>query len=332
MARKPKGLNSKWTLYTLFVTTGMIDTIHITYFFTSLQEAESTAVWMRDLLEKYKVSEDKSGNLSFSGSLRNLRVYGNTRMLSIQGSIPRFINGQNYDLLAVSQIKEFFMLLENIMSIPIEQARIYRLDMAYNLFLRYPPDPYYKFLGAAPRLFRLTQPRSLLYKNGRRQLAFYNKMAAPNPGPKPIPAHYLGKNVMRMEHRLVSKISEQLKIKGFKVGNLMDETIYPLFHSKTLTQYRNIRKLNEGSVNLSGIGKPKDFIGMLAVIGMEKIGGENAVLELVDELKGRGSFSNRQNYTRLRKMIKDLGNQSYPGESDLIQELNEKVNALQIIY
>ncbi len=76
----------------------------------------------------------------------------------------------------------------------------------------------------------------------------------------------------------------------------------------------------------------KELVNQLAIIGMQNIGGEKLVFDMIDDAKHRGELDKMQ-YKRLKDKVKELGsNEKYTEFNDAIFELDSKVRQAVSYY
>ena len=79
--------------------------------------------------------------------------------------------------------------------------------------------------------------------------------------------------------------------------------------------------------------KPSDFFNQLLLKSIFDLGGQNEVLELIEETRKRGQFERAEYPSRAKGMVKDLfKNELLMESSELIQELDNKVRQVKLDY
>lgn len=288
---------------------------------------------------KFSIAE-KPGNLSLlqnrtehtnerssynSGYLDNLRVNISDSGTTIKGSLSRYYHGSNCNELTISETNQAILRISEALWLPIEEAKVTRIDFGYNIVLDYPPELYYEYLGQCPYLIRIRQPNSLYYQNGNRQLVFYNKIAEAR---KNIPLEWKGANVMRAELRLLKDPASRLKKSFINGATLSEKGFFKSIQNAFVKTYNGIQKINGINVNYDAMKQPSDVINQLAAIGLSTIGSDGA-LQLLSDLKARKTFARPEYYTRLKKQLNTLNQLRDVSErSPLLEEFNSKVESI----
>jgi hypothetical protein len=101
--------------------------------------------------------------------------------------------------------------------------------------------------------------------------------------------------------------------------------------NKWLAEYEAIEKLNILNVNYEAMKTPKDFKDHLLMMQINELG-QLKTFEMIEQMRQMGVMDRPESYSRLKSDIKQLySNPKHTIESELITELNEKVNAVKQI-
>jgi hypothetical protein len=273
----------------------------------------------------------REAGTSYSGNLENITVYVSDTGVSLRGSLAKFYLGDNIQTLTRGDVKIAIELLSDMLHLPMANAKVNQIDFAQNLIMKYKPGAYYPLLGECRHYNRLEQPESLYYNNTLRNKLFYNKVAEMKKKRITIPAPVAKQNILRYELRYISRLNKQFK-SDVRACHLSDEKFYMNLVNQWVMEYENIHKNNLINLNHKKMNSPKDFWEQGKLHWIKMIGQDHA-LRLVDDLRAMNAFDKPEYYSRLKREIRDRC--SRPGiseTSELIAELNEKINRVKINY
>jgi hypothetical protein len=273
-----------------------------------------------------------SGMPVISGTLGNLKVTSNTRRLKVDGSLCKWFLGDNLQTLGRGDAKRAIEKLSDTLHLPMSQADLTRLDIAQNFIVKYEPNVYYNHLGSLQYYNRFMQTDSLYYQNGKRQLVFYDKNKEQRAKRGNIPEVYTGRQVLRYEMRFKSRLREQFIKPEVKAQMLYDEPFYIDITNRWLNEYKAIQKLNTISLNFEAMKTKRELyiVGLASLV--DKAGGELAFIQQINEAYQTGRLTKKQAFD-MRQAVKDACKADFATiESDVIQELNEKVKQAARFY
>ncbi|WP_317195413.1 phage/plasmid replication domain-containing protein [Rufibacter roseolus] len=306
----------------------MLDTVHLRL---SQEQAGSNLRDCLPYLTELSETCKEDGQVYFTGHLNNCRAYLSESGLFIKGSLPKFYLGDNLHTLNRSDSRRAFEMMEDTLHLPVRKATVTRVDAGLNLMTDYKPELYYPYLGPSSYYQRLTQPKSISYKNGLRLKQFYNKIAESKSKGGPIPAIYQGRNVLRYEVSYMQRLPKQFNQALITPATLTEEGFYMGLIDKVLQEYEVIQKVGLINMDTSKIKSPKDYLKqVLALTIQEK--GLDAFLHHVDLLRELDTFDKPEYYSRLRTEIKRLSKGPAADTPELIQELNKKVARVKQNY
>ena len=128
--------------------------------------------YLEDVTHTYKQNSDRQ---FVSGKLKSLQVYASEYGVSIEGSIPKFIFGNNFQIPGRKTIYQAIEKCNDRLHLNVGKGKLTRLDITYNLHTTHIPKTYFQFFGAARYLKRIEQPESLYYTNQSRLIHIYDK-------------------------------------------------------------------------------------------------------------------------------------------------------------
>jgi len=261
-----------------------------------------------------------------SGSHDNLFIRIRDTGVFICGSLCKYYFGNNQETLTLTTAHQALKKLADTTGLPIFKASVYRIDIAENYIMQQPAWDYVDSLGSTTYYNRLEQDNGVYYRNKRRQLLFYDKVAEQKKEKQPLLDIFEGQNVLRYEIQFKKKIPEQTGVSEVTVSHLVDPFYYKQLLHRYLAEYQSINKVQKVLLELKNIKDGKDFLTQLLRAGAAHYGGEEALLRQIDELRDKPYFDCAVNRSRLKKKIKGTFNRDLSMDfGDPIGELGEKI-------
>lgn len=272
--------------------------------------------------------QKEDGRVYISGGLGNTyKVNISEQGVSLKGSLAKYFLPDNLHTLTRSDSARAIEKMADELCLPIDRAKVTRIDFAQNLLMRYEPEAYYPYLGECPYYKRLTQPKAVYWSNGNRTKLVYNKVAEAKKKGVGLPDVWSGQNVLRYEMRYTSRLSKNLQQPEIIASTLQDEKFYMALVKRWIAEYEAIHKLNEINLNYDSMNSPKDFIKQMALMQIRQIG-QHKAMELVEDMRAKGAFDKPEYYSRLKREIRELcKTPELTTSTDLITELDKKVSA-----
>jgi hypothetical protein len=272
------------------------------------------------------------GQIYASGYLNNYKVNISGQGVSLKGSLAKYFLPDNFNTLTRSDSTRAFEMMADELCLPIQKAKVSRIDFAQNFLMKYEPQAYYNFLGECQYYNRQPQSKSLYYTNGLRQKLFYNKIAEGKAKGLSLPDVWNGQNILRYEMRFTSRLPKQFNQAEITASSLSDEKFYMTVFDKWLAEYEAINKLHSINFNLSDMNSPKDFWKQINLMAVNMIG-QDKIMQEIENLRHQKAFNKPEYYSRLKKEIKELCKTPEMTESsDLVAELDKKIKASQRYY
>lgn len=290
---------------------------------------------LKTVLSDYQEREDtKTHEVWQSGWLKNLRIKGRGKGITIEGSLPAYKWGSNAVSLTRQATEEVIEELSDRLQLPIAQAKVWRFDIANNFIMKKPPVDYLSCLLTAPHLkrFDFADRETINFKNSLRELSFYDKARELESRKKQLPDLFKGKNILRYEARYLSRIAKQFHRQAVFIKDLADE----VFYMKAINGYwkepyfliQKVRK--EMALNMKG---QREYLKSVAFYGLQNIGIDTA-MDLIKGARLRGEIGDKT-AQRLRKLTLEITQaergQVMPPE-DCIDELDTKVRQAAAFY
>ena len=324
-----------------------IDTLHITYNYEELGINKANvidAMYSKEERYAYESGGKEIVNIIWRGTLisqdynQEINVYSDNQNFTISGSIPKFINGNNFQGVSSHQIVKTFDSLSNVIGTDMYQGIITRVDYASNFILEHSPILYLSFFGDSHTFKRIQYGSSLGYKGNRGQSRYKtleDKVAWAKDTRNKIPDGFTDKNVLRYENRLTSsnRISHVLGLNTKKptLKDLLHIDGRIKIHEDWKRQYLKIEKQN----NLIDFTKymqksyysPSEALNCF-ILSLIQIIGEDQFREfkkfIVEEKKLGVGSKGYNNLYKLNKMMKEKS-QWIKNNNSMINELDEAV-------
>ena len=85
------------------------------------------------------------GQIYASGYLKNYKVNLSEQGVSLKGSIAKYFLPDNFHTLTRSDSARAFEMMSDELYLPIQEAKVSRIDFAQNFMMEYDPQAYYSF-------------------------------------------------------------------------------------------------------------------------------------------------------------------------------------------
>lgn len=270
---------------------------------------------------------DYDGRLVLTGNIGRLKVSISSFQLSIKdGSLCKWYLGDNFQTLTRGDTKRAIEKLSDNLHLPMDKATVTRLDVAKNIITRHPTDVYFEHLGLLKGATRLLQPNSVYYDYNGGKLLFYDKVAEAKNHREKIPPLFVGKNVLRYEMRYMSQLPVRFGVNRVTGAMLYDEAFYVGLAAKWHDKYKEIQKINNSTLNFEAMKSKQDLYRM-GVLALAKLsGGQNAMIDRVNEAQKNGTLSRKQAYDIRQAITKACSEKAgLTVANDAIKELDKKI-------
>lgn len=279
---------------------------------------------------EYVISGRLNDSFSITVSERNIKIK--------DASLCKWFLGNNFETLQRKDVQHAIQKLSDTLHLPIDKAKVTRIDVAQNFILKYPVQVYYNHLGEmayckrVPVIDERNKTEGLYYfQNNNRGLSlFYNKVKEQKNKRQPIPELYEHQNVLRYEQRHKNSLSKTFNVEYVTASMLYDESFYKTVINMWGANYKAIKKiLNRNKLNFKDmdITTKKELYDIALLEYIHNSGGELAMIEQINEMQQMGKLTRKQAFD-FRKEIKEackltIGTEI---ENETIYELNKKVN------
>jgi hypothetical protein len=286
------------------------------------------------ILSNVKKTESERG-MSVSGKLGNITVILREEGINVTGSLAKYYLGDNLQTLQRVDIGLGFEMLSDELSLPIREGKLSRIDFAGNMIMKHPPITYFPYLNQSRYFERNgTNSHSLYYKNPNKTMVFYDKVKECKDKKLVLPNHLKDENVMRYEYRLIKRLPKLLNMAEVKAKDLCNEEVYISIIDKYVSEYDSIMKVNPyEEINVDNIEKPSDFMYALQALAVSEIG-ETKLFEMVEMMREKGVFKQKEYYSRLKKDIRKASEKAnkHKSTNEQVAELTTKIHSLREYY
>ena len=289
-----------------------------------------------EILEKVKVESEPITNNPII-KVRVINMYFSFKLLSypslykisFNGSLNKFIKGNNLVRIKRSEVKSAFDEISELFQIPFHNAIITRIDIGGNILLKENVSNYLIQLTSIPRFKKDNYHNETVnFSIGKKKISFYNKIAEMK-AHKELKEDYSylkNKNIIRYELKLTNRLGAQLEMEKVIASDLYQEITFNQLIDEWYKTYLKIekRKLK----NLNAINNTKGLIEYLASEGMDRLGFEK-ISVMVE------SLSKKRNFTPVKKsrMKKDMRsiykNFLMFQDTKEVEELNQKIKMIK---
>lgn len=275
----------------------------------------------------------KTGEVSVYGNVENIKVTQYFGGYSIQGSLPKFLYGNNVCQLTRKEVGLAIEKLSDRLHLPLDDADITKIEVGANICLAKQHTAYTRLLGDMPRMQRVSMADSLYYQGlGKvhpRQYYFYDKVAEVRKSGGTMPQGLEAANMMRYEMRLKGRLPFQLSIPEFKGSTLQDRVVYQELINRWLNGYLSIHKLvNMEDEHLKKGMSVKEAQEVFIAQQIAK-GGSSMIDEFIAKLKQNECFDNRLYYNRVKSNLQKLASKTKLSvDNGDIEELTAKVKQI----
>ncbi len=270
----------------------------------------------------------------YNGSLGNLSVWVTPYWVNIQGSLPKWYLGDNLQTINRQQTKFAIEKLSDYFSLPMDKARLTRIDTAANLTMKYPLDVYFGRFGELIWFKKVPLPNGWSYRQQNRQLEFYDKIAEMKIMKVFIPPIYQDRHILRYEYRYLHKLRRSLNVTDLRGKTLYNDTFYQMLVKRWETGYFAIEKtilnINDTPMDFETPAKMLE-IGFRMLL--QEPGKESAFIQSIQECQKMGKLNKMQAKRlrdQIRKVKEDAGSPADRGDEVLI-EMDESIRAAAML-
>lgn len=305
----------------------MIDTIRISIDSTELPDGYHGFLWNK-VTPEIKKEHGYDPNRSIYGHLKNLSVWMGGYGLIIEGSLTKYVLGDNLGSIGVEQIEEAIRSLSDELGIDLSLGKVNRLDIAGNILTKYPVPEYTDVLFSSRYLKKVHLNRNLYFSNKSRCILIYDKLKEMRAKRQRYSGFFKDKNILRYEYRYLQHkvLASFLKIKKVTVGDVV--RLYPLLIDEWLNVFTNIKKTPEPLMfKKDAWGIKGEIDRQIKILGINAMGGLNGMFRSIDKAKARRYF---KKYPSQPSQLKDkyrgwMESEKMFQTPQIVKELEKKI-------
>lgn len=305
----------------------MIDTLNLCFDYPD----EATEIAAFEEIPKHfdnvpTITSFPDGRQTINGTIGRLKVFLNPYGVQIgKCSFAKWLLGSNLRTLQREDIQMGIEKLSDMFHLPMERARVTRLDFGNNLIMKNPPETYYKYLGALLFHERKEMDTTLYYYGANEKLVFYDKIKEQKNHREQIPGLFQNANVLRYEVKMGANIGTLLKTPKVIAKMLYDESFYINMWLYWRNSYYKIQKIKDlVSEGMGIVTTTRKMLDRLALLKAKEIGA-NALIDYINNLEKSGYVDPRE-ARRMKQAVKDMDKTEATELSDNIKELNDRVD------
>ncbi len=266
----------------------------------------------------------RDNEFKLSVELRNLKIDTYKDRLIIGGSLSKFINGNNYNLITCTDIRKAFAEIETALNLPVCNGQLKRVDVGGCFPVAGNVQEYCGVLDEMPRYRRGIIKNSLYFEQSEKSMVFYDKHKESKAHHTTPPVEWVQvANVMRYELRLLSHLPRYLNRKRVTAQELCDPVVLCGLVDMWKQEYNKIKKLASMEFVPSNIKTPKQWDNVCVLLLVEKFG-LNSVLDKIN-LTGLSKDQKKRLRQRIRAIYRADTN-SLLNATPLAQELDNAIN------
>jgi hypothetical protein len=261
-----------------------------------------------------------------TGYLGTLKVSVSNRAVKVKdSSFCKWLLGDNLQGLYRGDVERGFDKLSDLLSLPMQDANVTRIDLAQNIIVKHDMGVYLNHLGNLQYYNRLTQNNGLYYQNGNGLLLFYGKVHESNIKGVPVPEIYKGRNVLRYERRFKKDLCKQFNMPELTVKSLYLEDFYVGIMDRWYNDYVRIQKLTDIHFDYTMVTGKKEVYQQSVLYYVQQRGGLLNVLNEVKEAQKKKELTPKQALDLRLVYSEACNSELLTSKSELIQELDSKM-------
>ncbi len=275
-------------------------------------------------------SYDKYANLiKVHGMIRNFNVTITQNKIWINGSLCKFLKGNNIETLTPQEIKESLKTLSRLLNIPIFKGCLSRVDFGRNFEMKNNVVDYFKVLKETPHYSRNINVSELKYLRKEYTLSFYDKGKEIADKSKINRRKYTLNNLsklLRYELKLESNVAKRLNYNRASVVLLFSPIFLKILNDNWYQHFNNIvkEKIFSFSQEINGV---KELRLQIELAGIVNFGGEAAIKSYIDNLRKINNWTYKQVHDANKMIDKIVNTPALIDDVDLVLELNTMIES-----
>ena len=296
-----------------------------------LQRTRATPDVSRYLDKTKDQIDHETGEVCTFGSLEGLKVAIYTGGISVIGSLPRYLYGNNIYPLDRHSTAQAVEKLSDGLHLQVADAKVTGLEFGRAFVMGHPIGGYLDRLGDMPKMVRCHLGGDTLYymPRGKQQpkvFTFYDKKADAAAKGMVLPVGLEDVNWLKYEMRLNGRLPQQMGLSEVTASTLSESGFYRLMVKRYQDSYFAISKLKQVKTDvMSEIKTVSDAYDVL-VARLISQSDHTQIAAFLDELKEAKVFKDRKSYTRLKNKIQEVAAKAGVTVSDeLVKELDDEI-------
>jgi hypothetical protein len=262
-----------------------------------------------------------------------LRIGIKGDVISIKGSIAKYFHGNNLKLFRPVDLGPALNMLSHELGFNVGRGRLYRIDIADNLYLSKDPREYLNALLVLPRSISTANPTSKYFKRSNTTCLFYDKRkelkAKDSVTYQRLLKNAPESNILRYELRFECRLASFFKVKIVKVAHLLSSTFRKKLAEAWVNHYDLIIK--ERIEEYPEIKSPDKVKRLIMYKGIAAMGGYKSLAALVDDISQKNDWPSQTKY-RIKSLLKKIANDDFLSiESPLVKELGNAIYNSNIV-
>ena len=264
----------------------------------------------------------------YSFTLKNYQLYLSPKYFSGNGSLSKFYQGNNLINMDYYHNSEALSLLEAEIGISLMEAKIKRLDFAFNIEMDHPVSNYLNIIcpPAGYKDHSVAGETRDFRSRKKKSIVFYDKCNEPSS------KKYLKYNgiapfsCLRIESRLKIKPQELFGLKVLRFKLLFEKETYNTLLQHWYESYRSSPHVTNIAQTPVLYDSKTSFVNSLAMVGLIALGGVERMEQRVTSfpIHRRTKYNIRRYLAGLKLIVRS--------PLDLSLELNEKVDRIFYHY
>jgi DNA-dependent RNA polymerase auxiliary subunit epsilon len=215
----------------------------------------------------------------YSNKYKNLTIRATPNKLFIgDGSWCKFLLDDNIQTLGRQDVQRVVEILSDKLHLPIDKAKVTRLDVGVNLITKLAPERYMGLFGQYLKATKRTTQNShgiietIEYFTPSTTLCIYNKINELKKNNVVIPKAFANDNILRFELRFMNRVKGNFGTDIVRASNLYDEQFYIEMIDKLHDAYTAIEKINNVQIDVAGIEDVADLKNLALANFIEQYG------------------------------------------------------------
>jgi hypothetical protein len=280
---------------------------------------------IKSRLTNVKTTIEENGLVTYKGKLENYSVKITNNNITMFGSLCKFFHGNNVSSLSLDEMKLALKQLASRIGLPILRGTLVRIDLGINFLTSCQTESYFEQLQASPSWQQTEYKKTgVTFIKHNQELAFYDKIQELQSHSSSDYHLVRDKKIVRIESRLMKQVSQTLKYdKPIKVALLLSTTFRNNLQIKFQKNYDSI--CTKKRLSFDDARGVADIKNMIYYLGLEKVGGKKAFIDIVKNLRKTKCWPYTKTSTIKQWINRVIKLTPSIKEIDSIQELNEMI-------